>query len=100
MADLVNFVSKSDLDARKAQRREERKAVLLKAKEQYERRERDLEERKKKGEDVWMLPSVDSRLSPKNSDEDEHVKKKKHKQDKKKKKKKKRQKVLSNTMYI
>ena len=30
MADLINFVSKSDLDKRKVQRHEERKAVLSK----------------------------------------------------------------------
>jgi hypothetical protein len=30
MADLINFVSKSDLDAKKAQRRTEREAVLRK----------------------------------------------------------------------
>ena len=30
MADLINFVSKTDLDARKVQRREEREAVLRK----------------------------------------------------------------------
>ena len=30
-----------------------------------------LEEEKKKGEDVWMLPSVNSRLSSSGSDEDE-----------------------------
>lgn len=43
----------------------------LQAKEDYERKERKLEEKKKTGEDVWMLPSVDSRLSPSSSDEDE-----------------------------
>lgn len=30
-----------------------------------------LEEKKKKGEDVWMLPSVNNRLSSSGSDEDE-----------------------------
>lgn len=30
MADLINFVSKTDLDAKKVQRREERQAVLRK----------------------------------------------------------------------
>ena len=41
------------------------------AKDDYERKKCNLEEKRKRGEDVWMLPSVDSRLSPSSSDEDE-----------------------------
>ena len=41
------------------------------AKDTYENKKFMLEEEKKKGEDVWMLPSVNSRLSSSGSDEDE-----------------------------
>lgn len=37
----------------------------------YDKREQKLEEKRRKGEDTWMLPSVDKRLSPGSSDDDE-----------------------------
>ena len=93
MADLVKFVSKSQLDEEKQKRREAREIILRKvsrqgwllfqfyntnilmqllkqAKEDYEKKERQLEAKRQRGEDVWMLPSVNQRLSGSSSEDE------------------------------
>ncbi|KAK2563412.1 CWF19-like protein 2 [Acropora cervicornis] len=63
MADLINFVSKREIDAKKEQRRRGRQEILRKAKEDYERKQREKELRKESGETTWMLPALSKRLS-------------------------------------
>ncbi|KAG1670253.1 CWF19-like protein 2 [Nymphon striatum] len=75
----VGFVSKTKIDADRQSLKDERTNVLDEAEEKYRRKEKKAQERKERGEDKWMLPSVENRLSSKKS--------KKHKKEKKKKKK-------------
>lgn len=90
MADLINFVSKREIDAKKEQRRRGRQEILRKvqfhsdffsgirwnkwlsldrllinwqAKEDYERKQRKEELRKESGETTWMLPALSKRLT-------------------------------------
>ncbi|XP_015747984.1 PREDICTED: CWF19-like protein 2 [Acropora digitifera] len=83
MADLINFVSKREIDAKKEQRRRGRQEILRKAKEDYERKQREKELRKESGETTWMLPALSKRLS---EETESREKRKKHKKDKKQKK--------------
>lgn len=92
MADLINFVSKREIDAKKEQRRKAREDILKKAKEDYEREQRKKERRKETGESSWMLPSLSKRLAEVDDNEKNTSKKKKHRKDKKQKKSKKEKK--------
>ncbi|XP_070554137.1 CWF19-like protein 2 isoform X2 [Ptychodera flava] len=66
-------------------------ADVVTAKAKYEERERKKEEASQRGDDVWMLPSVNKRIDA----EKERVKAKKHKKEKKHKKHKKHKKQKS-----
>ncbi|CAH3184070.1 unnamed protein product, partial [Porites lobata] len=90
MADLINFVSKREIDAKKEQRRKAREDILKKA--NYEREQREKERRKETGESSWMLPSLSKRLAEVDDNEKNTSKKKKHRKDKKQKKSKKEKK--------
>ncbi|KAK6172433.1 hypothetical protein SNE40_016083 [Patella caerulea] len=93
MSSGIRFVSSNLLEERRDELREAREVILDKAKRKYEKEERRKEQAKLRGEDKWMLPSVDSRITKESTTLD--VKKKKAKKEKKKKKKKKKTKGSS-----
>ncbi|KAL9973755.1 hypothetical protein ACROYT_G020250 [Oculina patagonica] len=87
MADLINFVSKRVIDAKKEEKRKAREQILKKAKDDYEREQRRKEQRIESGESSWMLPSLSKRLTVEDESNDkDKSKKKKHKKEKKQKK--------------
>ncbi|XP_068720114.1 CWF19-like protein 2 [Montipora capricornis] len=93
MADLINFVSKREIDAKKEHKRKAREEILKKAKEDYEREQRKKERRKESGESTWMLPALSQRLTEEaESHKKDTFKRKKHKKEKKQKKGKKEKK--------
>lgn len=84
----MNFESASQIDRKRQELREARQIYLEKAKEKYEKEERKKELAKSRGEDSWMLESVDQRLKLEEQSLQRIKKKKKEKKRKKKKKKK------------
>ncbi|XP_041373050.1 CWF19-like protein 2 isoform X2 [Gigantopelta aegis] len=90
MAAFVNFTSSTVIENQKQVVREARQNIIDKAKTKYEQTERRAQEAKLRGEDTWMLSSVDKRIQ---SEEQEHKKtKERHKKEKKRKKKHKKHK--------
>ncbi|XP_077984256.1 CWF19-like protein 2 [Glandiceps talaboti] len=88
MAAPIEFESSWKKAKQRQELREAREHVLEKAKEKFEKRERRKEEARQRGDDVWMLPSVNKRIES----EKERTKGKKHKKEKKHKKHKKQKK--------
>ncbi|XP_074650677.1 CWF19-like protein 2 [Tubulanus polymorphus] len=88
MAEAIAFESKSEKLKQRQFIREQREKCLTKAKKDYDRKQRDEEQRKLRGEDNWMLPSVSQRISEESMSCKKHKKHKKEKKHKKKKKKK------------
>ncbi|GLH06534.1 CWF19-like protein 2 homolog [Gryllus bimaculatus] len=80
----INFESARIKEELRNEKRKAREAVLEKAEADYKRRKEREQRAAERGEDKWMLPSLDAQLQPVSQ-----KKKKKHKKEKKKKKDKK-----------
>ncbi|OWF52178.1 CWF19-like protein 2 [Mizuhopecten yessoensis] len=91
MATCVPFESEKVKDAKREEKQRARAVVLEKAKKEYEKAEWRKEQAKLRGEDEWMLPSIQSRID-KEEKEMEKVKSKKRSKEKKKKRKLKKEK--------
>uniref|UniRef100_A0A8W8I2B8 CWF19-like protein 2 n=2 Tax=Magallana gigas TaxID=29159 RepID=A0A8W8I2B8_MAGGI len=85
----IAFRSSREIKKEREEKRIAREKVLNQAKTQYEREERKREQAKARGEDTWMLPSLEKRIE---KDKEHYEKSKKHKKEKKKKKKSKKKK--------
>ncbi|XP_015110243.1 CWF19-like protein 2 [Diachasma alloeum] len=85
----IQFESSRAKDAERQAIRDARERILAEAEERYHKREAQSERARQRGDDKWMLPSVDAKLSEKS--------KKKKKKEKKSKKKKKRRKSSSDS---
>ena len=81
---MSSFVSASELDAKRQQRKEQRRAyheeILKETKEKFLRQRRQQELRKERGDDKWMAPGVSSRLGL--AEAKKKKKKKKHHKEK------------------
>ncbi|KAG7177631.1 CWF19-like protein 2-like [Homarus americanus] len=87
---FIEFESSREKDKKRQWEREARQSILDKAKSTYEAKERKEEAARQRGEHLWMLSSVESKLHSHKED------KKKKKKDKKKKKEKKSKKSKRN----
>ncbi|XP_053399923.1 CWF19-like protein 2 [Mercenaria mercenaria] len=85
----MNFESATEIERKREEIRKARQIYLEKAKEKYEKEERKKEIAKKKGDDNWMLASIDQRIKHEEQSLKKSKKKKKEKKKKKQKKKKK-----------
>ncbi|KAF7989612.1 hypothetical protein HCN44_008286 [Aphidius gifuensis] len=85
---LIEFESSRVKDAERENLRRARERILAEAEEKYRIKEAKAERSRQRGDDKWMLPSVEEKLSSDKS-------KKKKKKDKKKKKTKKRKRKRS-----
>lgn len=85
----IAFRSSREIKKEREEKRIAREKVLNQAKTQYEHEERKREQAKARGEDTWMLPSLEKRIE---KDKEHYEKSKKHKKEKKKKKKSKKKK--------
>ncbi|XP_052276892.1 CWF19-like protein 2 isoform X2 [Dreissena polymorpha] len=83
----MNFESASEIERKREELRAARQIYLEKAKEQYEKEERKKELARARGEDTWMLSSVNQRLEQEQESIKSSKKKKKEKKKKSKKKK-------------
>ncbi|XP_071539626.1 uncharacterized protein [Panulirus ornatus] len=84
---FINFESSREKDKRRQWEREARQAIIEKAKNDYETKQRNEKEAFQRGEHAWMLPSVESKLlSNKHKTKKKKEKKKRSKKSKKKKK--------------
>lgn len=84
---FINFESSREKDKRRQWEREARQAIIEKAKNDYETKQRNEKEAFQRGEHAWMLPSVESKLlSNKHKTKKTKEKKKRSKKSKKKKK--------------
>ncbi|RMX55795.1 hypothetical protein pdam_00009534 [Pocillopora damicornis] len=94
MADLINFISKREIDAKKEETRKAREQILKKAKGDYEREQWKKQKRIESGETSWMLPSLSNSLTVEDDshNDKDKSKKKKHRKEKKQKKDKKEKK--------
>uniref|UniRef100_H2ZM96 CWF19-like protein 2 n=1 Tax=Ciona savignyi TaxID=51511 RepID=H2ZM96_CIOSA len=78
---MSSFVSEKDIEAARNIKKKQQAELLDAARSQHIRKQERIEERKRRGEDQWMLDSLKSRIKP-----SKHPKKeKKHKKHKKKK---------------
>ncbi|KAL4230580.1 hypothetical protein ACF0H5_010958 [Mactra antiquata] len=84
----MNFESASEIERKRQELRQARNVYLEKAKEEHEKEERKKERAKKRGEDKWMLASVDQRIQSEKQSLKSSKKKKKEKKKRKHKKKK------------
>ncbi|XP_022788862.1 CWF19-like protein 2 [Stylophora pistillata] len=96
MADLINFISKREIDAKKEEKRKVREQILKKTKGDYEREQWKKQKRIESGETSWMLPSLSNSLTVEDDtyshNDKDKSKKKKHRKEKKQKKDKKEKK--------
>ncbi|XP_071951636.1 CWF19-like protein 2 [Antedon mediterranea] len=81
---LINFESSTKLENQRNEKRKRREKIIDDAKEKYQKHVKRKEERRLKGEDTWMLPSVSQKIA----DDEQKIKSKKPKKEKKKHKKK------------
>ncbi|XP_076002698.1 CWF19-like protein 2 isoform X2 [Genypterus blacodes] len=96
-----SFLSERSVEEKKEKRRIARQDAVEEARQQYEREEKKMELKRRRGEDTWILPEVNQRLQqmsepvldPNSLQEACHKKKKKKKENKSKKKKKKQKKT-------
>uniref|UniRef100_K1P1S2 CWF19-like protein 2 n=1 Tax=Magallana gigas TaxID=29159 RepID=K1P1S2_MAGGI len=58
----IAFRSSREIKKEREEKRTAREKVLNQAKTQYEREERKREQAKARGEDTWMLPSLEKRI--------------------------------------
>ncbi|XP_067013384.2 CWF19-like protein 2 [Anabrus simplex] len=94
----VNFQSSRVKEHAREEKRMARDLLLEKAEADYNKRKQVEERRKERGEDKWILPSVDARLKAEAKEmRREKKKKKKDKKEKKKKKKKRERKSSSSS---
>ncbi|XP_048735526.2 CWF19-like protein 2 [Ostrea edulis] len=89
MSSGIAFQSSRDINKRREETKIARENVLNQAKKIYEKEEWKREQAKARGEDTWMLPSLEKRIE---QDKEHYEKSKKHKKEKKKKKSKKKKK--------
>ncbi|XP_060068862.1 CWF19-like protein 2 [Ylistrum balloti] len=92
MASFIPFESIRVKDAKREEKRKARAVVLENAKKDYEKAEWRKEQAKLRGEDKWMLPTIQQRLDKEEKEMGKFKKSKKHKKEKKKKKKVKKEK--------
>lgn len=82
---LINFKSERESNKQRDELRTARERVLKKAEAEFHQKKQEEERRRQRGDDKWMVPSVESRVR-------ESAKSEKHKKSKKKKEKKKKEK--------
>ncbi|KAK0168559.1 hypothetical protein PV327_002345 [Microctonus hyperodae] len=92
----IQFESAREKDAQREAVRKARERILVDAEEKYRRKEAQEEQARLRGDDKWMLPSVDAKLS-KDKSKKKKKKEKKEKKVKKSKKKKKRSSTSSSS---
>ncbi|XP_061174042.1 CWF19-like protein 2 [Saccostrea echinata] len=88
----IAFESSRELDRKRKEKNTARQKILNQAKKEYEKEERKREQAKARGEDTWMLPSLEKRIE---KEKEHYEKSNKHKKEKKKKKKSKKKKKKS-----
>ena len=88
----MSFVSARELEAarlaKKEQQSEMRQEILREAKESFEKEKKREEQKRARGDDIWILPAVKKRLGLKGQANDAESEKKKRKKKKEKKHKK------------
>ncbi|KAK0095363.1 hypothetical protein PV326_008558 [Microctonus aethiopoides] len=93
---FIQFESAREKDAQREAVRKARERILIDAEEKYRRKENQAEQARLRGDDKWMLPSVDAKLS-KDKSKKKKKKEKKEKKVKKSKKKKRRSSTSSSS---
>uniref|UniRef100_UPI00398EC46A CWF19-like protein 2 n=1 Tax=Pristiophorus japonicus TaxID=55135 RepID=UPI00398EC46A len=91
------FESGKAIEERREFKRRAREEIAAKARDKYEKEEKQKQLKRLRGEDTWMLPDVNERLEEFSKEHSVNSKKKKEKKSKKNKKEKKKKKLMEKT---